>query len=195
MPKQKRVYGQKLWTPKGRLAFPFLLQPDSRQGGEPKFKCSIIFDPKDEAVKAELKKMKAECQKVAQEAFGKTEGVKMPFRNGNEKADKYEGYKDMIFISASTTRRPGVVGPNPKDHITLAADIYGGCYVRATLVPASYVMAGSPGVSFYLNNVQKLADGEPFGGTNSAPEDDFDASEEVGGEPEQAPDDEDMLGF
>lgn len=195
MPKQKRTYGQKLWTPKGRLAFPYLLEPDNGQGGKPKFRCLIIFDPKDEAVKAELKKMKAECQKVATEAFGKTDGVKMPFRNGNDKAEKYEGFQDMIFISASTTRRPGVVGPNPKNPITLDADIYGGCYVRATLVPASYVMAGSPGVSFYLNNVQKLADGEPFGGGGSAPEDDFASAEPYPEDGEAAVSDEDMLGF
>lgn len=173
MPGPKREYGEKQITPRARIAFPFLFNPDTRQDQKPKFRCTLIFDPSDAQVKEGLKAMKQECLDIAQKAFGKTEGVKLPFRNGDEKS-QYDGFAGNIFISASTSRRPAVVGPNPKQ-AAMETDIYGGCYVRASLVPATYSMGGQPGVSFYLQNVQKLEEGEVFGGGSSNPEDDFGA--------------------
>jgi hypothetical protein len=44
------------------------------------------------------------------------------------------------------------------------ADFYPGCYARATVRPFWYDTAGNKGVAFGLQNIQKLADGEPLGG-------------------------------
>ncbi len=48
-------------------------------------------------------------------------------------------------------------------------DVYGGCYVRACIVASAFGV-GTKGVTFYLNQIMKVKDGEPFG----APRDVFD---------------------
>ena len=61
--------------------------------------------------------------------------------------------------------------------ITDHAEVYSGCKVRATLSVFAYEKAGNRGVSFGLNNVQKLDDGERLDGRLKA-EDDFGAIED-----------------
>ena len=103
-----------------------------------------------------------------------------PFRNVDDEEEKQgmEGYEEgMVFMSASSTRRPGVVGPDAKTRIEAAEDIYPGCYCRATVVAFAYDVKGNKGVSFGLNNVQKVREGEPLGSFSRA-EDDFDEVED-----------------
>ncbi len=50
-------------------------------------------------------------------------------------------------------------------------------YSRVSMGAFPFNTQGSKGVSFGLNHVQKLEDGEPLGGTSRA-EDDFDALDE-----------------
>ena len=60
--------------------------------------------------------------------------------------------------------------------ITDPDEVYCGCKVRATLSVFAYDKAGNRGISFGLNNVQKLGDGERLDGRLRA-EDDFEALE------------------
>ena len=53
-------------------------------------------------------------------------------------------------------------------------EIYSGCYVRASINAYAFNIQGNSGVSFGLNNIQKVRDGEPLGGGGSKAEDDFD---------------------
>jgi hypothetical protein len=182
----KNVTGQRVITPKARLSFPSLLKPDvGGQYSDNKFKATLIFDKNDKAVMEGLKAMNAACKKVAAEAFGADiKGIDMPFRNGDEKAEKADFYKNTILITAKSKYRPGLCAADPKVEITEESDLYGGCWVRASLVPFSYAQGKNRGVSFRLCNVQKLAEGEQFGGTRVAPADDFgsaavDADEET----------------
>jgi hypothetical protein len=54
------------------------------------------------------------------------------------------------------------------------ADLYSGCYVRASINLYPFNKNGNKGIGAGLNNIQKLADGEPLGGRSRA-EDDFEA--------------------
>jgi hypothetical protein len=60
------------------------------------------------------------------------------------------------------------IGPDRKD------EFYAGCFARATIRAFAYDKNGNKGVSFALQNVQKLKNGEPFGSKRKA-EDDFEA--------------------
>lgn len=104
---------------------------------------------------------------------------KTPLRDGDTERDteKYPEYKGHYFLNANTYNKPGVVDAqmNP---ILDKKEIYSGCYGRASLVPAAYNVDGNKGIKFYLNNVQKLADGEPLGNAASRAEDDFTAVED-----------------
>lgn len=192
----KNVTGTRVITPRARLSFPSLLSPDvGGQYSDGKFKATFIFDKKDKNVMDGLKAMSEACKKVATEAFGADlKGVDMPFRDGNEKADKNEAYKDAVLITAKSKYRPGLCGPDPKNEITEEGELYGGCYVRASLVPFSYAQGKNRGVSFRLCNVQKLAEGEQFGSARVAPVLDF-GGEIASQGSEEVPFDEDNLGF
>jgi hypothetical protein len=71
----------------------------------------------------------------------------------------------------STKQKPGVVDEKVQP-IVEEGEIYGGCYVRASLSVYAYDQSGNKGVSFGLRNIQKVGDGEAFGGRTRA-EDDF----------------------
>jgi hypothetical protein len=83
----------------------------------------------------------------------------------------------MIFIKASSSRRPKVVDINVQEIID-RDQVYAGCYVRASVNCYCYDQLGNRGVAFGLLNLQKVRDGEAFGVT-SKPEDDFSDSAQV----------------
>lgn len=184
--KKKALARRTVVTPMGRLSFPALFEPaEFEDGSEPKYQATLLF-PK----KTDLSALKKAAQSAAFQQWGTKDEAKLPkgkkgvpfawpWNDGNEKED-LDGYKNHIFVRASSKRRPGVVDRD-KQPITAEDDaIYAGCYVRAGLVAFAYGGPGTkynPGVSFALNNVQKLKDGDPFGGGPTA-EDQFDEWED-----------------
>jgi len=164
-------------TPEFRAAFVHVFKPQAGiDGGAPKHSVVMLF-PKT----ADLSGLKALAQKTAIEFFGGADKIpadfKSPFRDGNTKPE-LEGYKDMIFVTASSNAdkfpAPGVVDAN-KQPILDQSQVYSGCYMRAVVTCFGYNRAGNKGVSFGLNHVQKIRDGEPFSGRGKA-EDAFDDS-------------------
>ena len=97
--------------------------------------------------------------------------LRMPFRKGTEK--DYEGYgPDIIFASATSINRPGLLGPDRKKIIS-PDEFYSGCWAIADVRPYAYKVKGNLGVTFALNHILKLRDDTPFSGAGS-PEDAFD---------------------
>lgn len=172
MSEKMKVEDKKCMTPKFRAAFANVFEPKAFEQQEPKFSIVMLF-PKNQ----DLTSLKKAAFNAAVEKFGPKEkwpkNMRLPFRDGNEKTD-LDGYADHIFVSASTKQRPGVVdqklAPITKEDQTF----YSGCFARATLIAFAYDKVGNKGVSFSLQNVQKLEDGEPFSGRRKA-EDEFDA--------------------
>lgn len=184
---------QEVLTPRFRASYANVWEPQkANESAVPKYSIVMLFDKSEDL--SELKKL-AEKTMVdfftAEKAQTLLKAGKMrsPFRDGDvEKSDK-DGYKNAIFVSASSvTRKPGIVGtkagPDGKPEAILSeAEFYSGCYARATVTCYGYDKNGNQGVAFGLRNIQKLADGEHFGGGKAA-EDSFDA---IGGEePEDA---------
>ena len=100
-------------------------------------------------------------------------GLKSPLRDGDTDRDAPE-YKGHYFINANSKLKPGVVDAavNP---ILDQSEIYSGCYGRVSLNFFPYNANGNRGIGAGLQNVQKLADGEPLSGRSRA-EDDFTAA-------------------
>lgn len=160
-------------TPIGRLSFPNLFEKRAYEGQEAKFSCVILFPPG-----TDLTELKAAVNEVARAKFpnGKPKKFRSPFRDAAEK--DVDGYEDgWVFITCSSQIKPQIVGPKIKP-ITDPAVLYPGCWIRATVRPFAYDTKGNQGVSFGLNNVQKIKDGEPLGSFSKA-EDDFDEVETV----------------
>ncbi len=179
-----------------RLAFQSLLEPrvnmnDDGTPGKAKYVAVLLIEPTDTAL---LGMMKAAMKAAAVDFFGEGKvpsGMRNPIRDGNEKAGEYSFYKDKLFISCNSDKKPGLLN-QAAQLIVNEDDIYSGCWVRADINCAGYDRKGNKGVSFFLNNVQKLGDDERFGGRRSA-ESVFspvvDAANPFGGEATGAADD------
>lgn len=156
---------------------------------------------KDGRKVVDLEPLRAAVRAVVEEKFGTDRTkwppignekgcLKLPFRDGTEIGKKVAGTNDyqpgygagIIFAAASKGGdqiRPGVVGPRAGADgrpapIEVPTDIYGGCFMRATLNPYFWEYMGKYGVSLGIQSAQLLRDGEPFGRVGNA-SNDFDA--------------------
>lgn len=183
MSEKMEIEKKKCRTPEFRVSFPHVFEKHSGfEGQEPKYSLVMLF-PKN----TDLKELKRAAFNAATEKWGVKEkwpkGLRMPFRDGDEKQD-LAGYEGTIFVSASSKQRPQVVS-NLKDKETGQFPriekedelFYAGCYARATLIAFAYDKMGNKGVSFSLQNVQKLKDGDQFSGRKNA-DDEFDSVED-----------------
>ena len=178
----------KVVTGKVRLSYTHLFTPFSIDGQqEAKYSCMLLIPKSDKKTIADLR---AAEKAAAEQGKSSKFGGKIPanlssiIRDGDEFAEDFPERAGHWFMSvtASADRKPGVVDQNVQP-IMEATEVYSGCYARVSLNAFPYVFGNKKGISFGLNHVQKIADGEPLGGFTRA-EDDFDAVE----------DDDDLLG-
>ena len=192
----------KIITPEFRVSFPQVFQARKINENDPnekaKFSVLMLFRIKETAKSKELgekvvniDELKGAVRKILFDKFrenwrAKTEERKadgskvihLPFRDGMEtgKKDKDGFGEGVVFCSASTLQRPGLIDGQKKEIMT-ANEFYGGCYARAEINPYWYNYKNlKQGVSLGLQNLQKIRDGEPFSG-RSKPEEAFDAIE------------------
>lgn len=169
----------KVITPRARLSYPHLFEPQTPPGSStPVYSCALVFEPG-----SDLSALRAAADEAGKEHWGakwaemvKTGKARLPFREDG--VDK--GYEQgSVFLNVKSQQRPGVVsiyaGPDGRPQpIENAADVYAGCYVRASLRPFPYDKNGNKGVSFALGNLQKIGDGERLDGRARA-QDEFEA--------------------
>lgn len=174
--KQSSIDSKKCVTSEFRLSFPALIKPRAFEDQEPKYSLTMLF-PKS----ADLSKLKKAAFNAATEKWGPREkwpkNLRMPFRDGDSDRSETEGYAGHFFVAASSKNQPGIVGPTLQP-ILNEREIYAGCYCRAEVIAFAYDKAGNKGVSFSLQNVQKLRDGDSFSGRKDASEV-FDAVEDT----------------
>lgn len=193
----------KVITPSGVAAFPHVFEPHSFEAGrEPNYSLILVFPPE-----ADLKPLKAACQRAAIKKFGDAAKVKamvakgqfrLPWRDAAEYADYGEPFvAGSTFITIKSNQPPGVVDERAKP-IMNQMDFYAGCMARASLLCWGYDSMGNKGVTLLLNNVQKTGDGKRLSGRMKA-EDEFEpvkgAKPAKGGAAEEgfdAGDDDDM---
>jgi hypothetical protein len=180
MAKEDNKFGNPVVTPKGTLYFFDLDTPNTKekhpnnQYPSDKYDVTMGFP-----ATADLSKIKAECEKVAKEAFGSVEGVEMPFTNGDEK--NMDSMAGKIIIRAKSSKRGGLVDGD-RQRIT-EAEVKAGMWARLQVTPMSYKSGKTKGVTFLLKNTQVLTEVEydNLGGGQAAEsvewgdDDDFDA--------------------
>lgn len=161
-----------LITPIAILSYPSLdiARKSEDSDGPPKFQAALIFTVEAQAT-PEYKAMQAAAIAAAQAAHpGKdvielfklgvdNGGIRSPFRRNWEAKGYPQG---SVYINARTTQRPGLVMPDlskvaPED---IKSRFYAGCIVKASLNAFYYGKKGNKGVSFGLNNMQWIRDGE-----------------------------------
>lgn len=192
----------KCLTPKFRVSYPAIFESSAPPKSDKKFfsvvaifdLAEIAKDPEQTKLLTAMKQALADC---AREKWGDKlpSKFKSPWRKGEEKMvdGVYSpGYgPNTVFVTLKTEDknnglRPGLVDQQ-KLRITDQSLFYAGCYAHATInaYAWTHLFSGS-GVSFGLQNVQKIADGEPLGGGRAKAEDDFSAV--TGGADVVAPD-------
>lgn len=190
----------KTMTPVFRVSFPQVFEAKAMPGStKKKFSLTMLFNVAEINKDPKQKKLWADMGALAKVAIADKwpkdapKNLQNPFRRGEEK-EQYQGYgPGVIFVSATTTTKPGLVDQSCT-RIIEPADFYAGCYAQATVNAYAWEYMGKTGVSFGLQNIQKVKDGEPFGGRTMA-EDDFNAvSEESVSKAEDSTDPMSMLG-
>lgn len=166
----------KVITGKVRLSYAHLFEPFSNNPQQdPKYSCVVLVPKSD---KATIKKLRRAQQAALENGKSRVFGGKIPktwhdtIRDGDEDADlevnpEYEG---CLFFSVSSKTRPGLVDRNVEP-IVDQEELYSGVFARVSIRAFAYNTQGNRGVSFGLNHVQKVADGQHMGGRTSAESD------------------------
>lgn len=139
----------------------------------PEFSIRACFPPE-----TDLSAFKTAAAEVARAKWGDklddkkfAEKLNSPFRTNDELDNPIQGIGDdwvIMTFSAKEKDRPGIVdrrkGPDGLPVIiTDEEDVYSGAWFRAQVRPYAWENSGKRGVSFGLQNVQKLRDDEPLG--------------------------------
>lgn len=164
---------QRVQTTECRLSFPYLVVPRAAQvdGGKPKFTAELLFAKNDPAAMKTVEKAKAACKAAGIPKWGPDpskwpKGLKMPFADGDAKAD-LNGYPGCLVIKCSSNQAPGIVNQKLDcvgEKYGNANELYAGVYVRADLRAYAWEAKGNKGISMSLENVQIVRRGDPFSG-------------------------------
>lgn len=157
---------EKQITPEFRAAFVGVFRataPKENPNGAKKYSIRAVFMPG-----ADISALKKEAQAAALEKWGNAvpKTMRSPFRFNEELDNPIPGVPDdavVMTFSANENRRPGVVDANLNDIID-ESECYSGAWYRAQVRAYAYDQAGNKGVSFGLENLQKLRDDDPLGG-------------------------------
>lgn len=166
---------QKVITgPKTRWSYANVWEPKSINGGTEKYSVSLIIPKSDMAT---LDKIHAAIEAAYQEGQAKLKGngktvpalatIKTPLRDGDLERPDDEAYKNAYFINANSPNAPGIVDADC-NRILDRSEVYSGVYGRASINFYAYNANGNKGIACGLNNLQKIADGEPLGSRASA---------------------------
>ncbi len=154
-------------TPEFRAAFISVFRATAMKNADgstskPKYSIRACFPPK-----ADLSALKKEANAAAADKWGDKipKTLRSPFRLNEELEAPIIGIGDdwtIMSFSANEDRRPGIVDAKLQDIID-DADVYSGAWYRCQVRAFAYDTAGNKGVSFGLQNVQKLRDDDPLG--------------------------------
>ena len=175
------VQATKVVTDRVRLSYVHVFEAFSHNPDqEAKFSVVLLIPKTD---KKTIRAIRAAQQVALQQGEAGVFKGKIPkdwadtVRDGDDEdtLEKNPEYEGCWYMSVGSRTRPNVVDQDVNP-ILDSTQVYSGCYARVSMNAFPYSYSGKKGVSFGLNHVQKLADGEAFGGRSRA-EDDFDVVE------------------
>ena len=164
-----------IMLPEFRVSYPNVFKPvNTATEGEPpkmEYTMEVLF-----AKDTDLSGLK----KAIDEAIVKTWGpdktkwpanLRKPLKDQGTKAKQSPHLvSGAAYFQMKSRQKPGLVDQKLNDIID-PSEFYGGCYARATVQVAAYNKPMSKGVSIWMQNIQKIRDGEAFSGRTKAQED------------------------
>ena len=165
-----------------RFSYLHCWEPDSVNGGDPKYSVSAIIPKSDTKTVNAIKTAIEQAKKDSVSKWGGKvpANLKLPLRDGDIDRPDDEAYAGCYFFNANSRQAPQVVDSKLQP-ILDESEVYSGCYGKISVTFYGYNSNGNRGIAAGLGNIQKLKDGESLGGRTSAV-DDF-----------QTEDDEDFL--
>lgn len=149
----------------------------SFDGTKPKYSVMLLISKSDTVT---VDKIKAGIQAAYEQGEGILRGtgqsvppldkIRTPLRDGDKERPDDPTYRGCYFINATSTFKPEVVDEN-RELILDSSELYSGIYGRASVNFFAYNHTGNRGIGCGLQNLQKLADGEPLGGRSRAADD------------------------
>ena len=154
-----------------RLSYLHCWEPDSVNGGDPKYSVSAIVPKSDTKTVEVIREAIEQAKKEAASMWGGKipANLKTPLRDGDIDRPNDEAYKGCYFFNANSKAAPQVVD-NKVQPIIDKSEVYSGCYGRISVNFYGYNSTGNRGIAAGLGNIQKLKDGEPLGGRVDASE-------------------------
>jgi hypothetical protein len=186
----KYEYSEKVTTPVFRGAFVRFFEPEVNEKGKKTWGVTAIFPPG-----TDISALKNAAMEAAKKAWGdkapqtlKHPKFRSPFKDGgtmvNKAGELYAGFEaGQYVVKFSTSQQaPGFVDAKVQPIIE-PGEAYSGAWFKATVNAMAYDRPDGMGISFKLNNVQKLKDDEKLGGGGRAdPATEFEAAVSTGGE-------------
>ena len=161
-----------------RFSYLHCWEPDSVNGGDPKYSVSAIIQKNDAKTVNAIRKA---IERAKQESMSKWGGkippnLKTPLRDGDIDRPDDEAYAGCYFFNANSRQAPQVVDAKVQP-ILDQNEVYSGCYGKISVTFYGYNSNGNRGIAAGLGNIQKLRDGESLGGRSIAA-DDFQTEED-----------------
>lgn len=161
-----------------RFSYLHCWEPDSVNGGDPKYSVSAIIPKSDTKT---INAIKAAVEQAKKDSVSKWGGkipanLKLPLRDGDLDRPDDEAYANSYFFNANSRQAPQVVDARVQP-ILDQSEVYSGCYGKISVTFYGYNSNGNRGIAAGLGNIQKVRDGESLGGRSSAA-DDFQTEEE-----------------
>ena len=152
-------------TPTFRVSFPKVFTPsDDFKTGKLVYSIQMLFSKNGEDIKP-IKKAMLDCliEELGSEERAmntiKSPVFKNPINDGDKK--EFPSHKEHWYINTISKFCPGLVDQK-RQPIIDEDQFYAGCYARAQLAPFYWERQGKKGVSFSLQHIQKVKDGEKF---------------------------------
>ncbi|WP_010271395.1 DUF2815 family protein [Paenibacillus senegalensis] len=160
----------KVITGKCRLSYAHVFAPNK----DGKYSVSVLIPKSDKKTVKKIKDAIEAAKELGKSKWGGKvpKNLKLPLRDGDVDREDDEAYEGHYFVNANSNTKPGIIDLD-KIEITDSTEVYSGSYARLSLNFYPYDRDGSKGIACGLNNIQKVADGDPLGGRARA-EDDFD---------------------
>lgn len=167
-----KVQGTKVITNEVRFSYAHVFEPKAFDNQpEPKYQVCILIDKSD---KETLKAIKAAIEEAKQEGIKSKWGGKLPakkffiaLRDGDEEHPEDPAFEGKYYLNAKSNSKPGIID-RYKQKIEDPEEFYSGCFGRASVTFFPFASAGNNGVGVFLNNLQKLKDGERLSGRADA---------------------------
>jgi len=174
----QRVFQPGFLTPRFTASFPyvFIKRPPhpSRPQEDPKFEITMLFDKATTDMTIFHNHIQAAINTEWPNTSNRPQNIKSPIRDGDIESERDE-YKGCWFIKVKTKRKPVIKNRDNTASIEEEDQFYGGVIARAKIhafpfsigkqyANGQYDPNGNYGVTFQLDALQKLEEGQRFGG-------------------------------